>query len=211
MSDMGVKDGGLAECANMMLSDGELVPIVPPKRIQDLPADISYELLFVHKSQGFTGSHYIALYSNSIYYLSNEFTVNLLGTGGVLDLGEEIKDIKSVGNTLVVATNLRMRYFLWKVSTEYPSGAYSYLGSNIPSIDVQVNTVRENNNNYETLSINLPTIVENEYGCTTGMAKELIDRAVHLAEDSDILYPGEYGYSSQEIDLCFIICFSRLN
>ena len=201
MSDMGVKDGGLAECANMMLSDGELVPIVPPKRIQDLPADISYELLFVHKSQGFTGSHYIALYSNSIYYLSNEFTVNLLGTGGVLDLGEEIKDIKSVGNTLVVATNLRMRYFLWKVSTEYPSGAYSYLGSNIPSIDVQVNTVRENNNNYETLSINLPTIVENEYGCTTGMAKELIDRAVHLAEDSDILYPGEYGYSSQEIEV----------
>ena len=197
MSDMGVKDGGLAECANMMLSDGELVPIMPPKRITDLPDDISYELLFIHKSPGFAGSHYIALYNNSVYYISNEFAVNMLGTGGELDTGEEISDVKSIGNTLIVATNLRMRYFLWKVSTEYPSGAYSYLGSNLPSIDVQIETERESGS-YETLSLDLVQIVRDEYGCSQDLAKFALAASIEFSSNTDLLYPGETGYVAKD-------------
>ena len=137
MSDMGVADGGLAECANLMLDHDEIAPIVPPKKITALPDNLSYDLLFIHKSPGFDGEHYICLYNNSIYYLTAAAAVNMLGTNGALDSGEVVKDVKAVGNTVIATTTSRMRYFLWTTST-VATGAYKYLGSNIPSLEVKV-------------------------------------------------------------------------
>lgn len=206
MSDMGVADGGLAECANMFLDRGELAPIVPPKVITDLPTNISYDLLYIHKSPGFTGAHYIALYSGSIYYVGDDFAVNMLGTGGALDNGETINDIKGVGNTLIVATSTRMRYFLWTTNT-VSSGAYKYLGSKIPSIDIKASTeyidpVPRRPEANPTVTANIVEIVAGSLGVTNDKAKVILATCFEEANHQRITYPDEEDYS--KIKACYI-------
>lgn len=203
MSDIGVADGGLAECANMFLDRGELAPIVPPKVITDLPSSISYDLLYIHKSPGFTGPHYIALYSGSIYYVGDDFAVNMLGENGALDTGETVNDVKAVGNTLVVATSARMRYFLW-TTTAVIAGAYKYLGSNIPSIDVKTTTTFDTSRrNQPTFSLDMRQPIGAELTLNSDQcicALSTVNGLIGLA-GTTISYPGDEGYVGHEIPL----------
>lgn len=217
MSDMGVADGGLAECANLMLDHDEIAPIVPPKKITALPDNLSYDLLFIHKSPGFDGEHYICLYNNSIYYLTAAAAVNMLGTNGALDSGEVVKDVKAVGNTVIATTNSRMRYFLWTTST-VATGAYKYLGSNIPSLEVKVSesydsftgsgttsytnprtgdTTTTIGNPNTSISI-VPSIAE-QLGISEGDALLLFESFLNIMNGRTILYPGDDGYSAVDI------------
>lgn len=196
MSDQGVADGGLAECANLILDNGELAPIVPPKVITSLPTGISYDLLFIHKSPGFTGQHAIALYDGSIYYVTNSSLVNMLGSGGSLDEGETIKDIKAVGNTVIVSTSSRLRYFLWKsINGNF---GYSYLGSNIPSLDVKATVTYEST--APTVTCSALDSVSSYLDVSESKAGELIGSFVDTMGGDTIVYPGEPGYSSVRIN-----------
>lgn len=129
-SDRLTEDGGVAESLNVQLDTSEIAPALAPEDVStklNLPPDLQTEKLFVHKT---------ANYENVIFAeYSDDDRVNLnigvISNGKrkiflTLDDYEQINDITSLGNTLIVLTNQATRYVLWR-DNEYIS-----LGTEIP-------------------------------------------------------------------------------
>ena len=122
-------DGFCAESLNVQLDMGEVAPVLKPTPVNGAdgnPLSIDGDILFIHKGNG---------YENVIYRDDDELNyVATISTGGDAsgtlydDLveGEEINDITSIGNTIVMSTSENMYYFLWK------NGEYRFLGNQIP-------------------------------------------------------------------------------
>lgn len=120
-------DGMCAESLNVQLDMGEIAPAIKPRTLCDssgAQVNVSGDILFIHKGAG---------YENLIYRdgIALRFTPVICDAVAELvydNLGpdEEILDIKSVGNTVIVATSQDMYYILWR------DGAYRFLGNQIP-------------------------------------------------------------------------------
>ncbi len=120
MADNSVTDGGVAESVNIIVDNEELGPIIAPKVVTSLPQDIKYDLLYIHSTSNY--KNFIALYDGQLCRV----LAGSVSDFYTLQANETINSIKAIGNTLVVATNQRMFYVLYK------DGQYKYLGEQIP-------------------------------------------------------------------------------
>ena len=149
-SDRMTKDGGCAESLNLVLDDSESVPASRPEDITaacGLPEDISgWEVVYIHKTQSYT--NYIILRERSLGVWEKERVPTYPEMGGdvvyvemwkfssfvSLQENEILNDIESIGNTLIVSTDRRMYYVLWK------DDSYKFLGNQIPSPPIKFTT-----------------------------------------------------------------------
>lgn len=125
-SDRLTNDGGCAESLNVQLDNTELAPSFYPDDVtikRGLPADLEAEKIFIHKTANY--ENYIVVQSDRVVAYTPDIEDEEPLT--VLDLaeGEEVNDITSVGNTIVVATSFNLYYSLFE------NYAYSYLGNKI--------------------------------------------------------------------------------
>lgn len=123
-SDLLSDDTELAESNGFIYRDGEMKPVQGAKSVTSIP----FKLRYVHKS---------ADYKNLIAYNENEKELkcyNFKGEGfGKFDIQtfsmEDVMDVNSVGNTLVIATSEGLHYLLFKGSK------YIDLGTELPKPD----------------------------------------------------------------------------
>ncbi len=139
-SDRMTSDGGCAESLNVHLVDSETAPVLAPEDITDMygpnaAKGLAGPALYIHKGLS---------YNNLVFLDNPSRTVMAYKKGGTgkeaamklytLQSGEEINTITSVGNTVVICTNQRMEYVLFK------DGAYKDLGDRIPVPMVEFRT-----------------------------------------------------------------------
>ena len=131
-SDRLSEDGGLSESLNMYLDTAESAPAFVPEDVTEklrLPADLEAERIFIHKTANY--ENYIVVQDNSVYaYIWGQKSLVLTLNGS-----ETINDTTSVGNTLVISTNKRLLYMLYKNSS------YTYLGEDVPRPVIEFRTV----------------------------------------------------------------------
>ena len=121
-SDRMNADGGCAESLNVHLEEGELAPTLAPKVMTGL-CDLGDEpdkYIFIHKWGSY--EHTIGIDGQVVRWYKGGVPPAILTLG----TGETLSDIKSVGNTLIVASSAKMYYALWTGTT------YKYLGNQIP-------------------------------------------------------------------------------
>lgn len=131
-SDRLTSDGGCSESLNVCLDNEELAPVTLPKNITDriTSEEIApdFDIVFLHK----VGAH-------EKYFLANEEIVGYYDDIDFVTLfqldGAAIKDVTSVGNTIIFATSKGMRFVLYK------DGSYKYLGDRIPEPKINVKTI----------------------------------------------------------------------
>jgi hypothetical protein len=137
-SDMISEDGELMESVGFVYRNGEMVPIQKPVCITgDNP--VEGKLVYCHKQ---------ADYRNLVTYIEDEksgsYTLKLypgFKSGNVADrlvqtveLGAKLLDVKSIGNTLVCATDKGLHYILCK------GKSYKDLGTELPIPKVEFYT-----------------------------------------------------------------------
>lgn len=121
-SDRTTEDGGVAESLNTYLDAGEVAPVLEPKDITSdlgIPDIKDVEKVFIHKT--LTRENYIIISSTDVGYYEDGQFVSIFPLNG-----EQFMDIASVGNSLIVVTDMRMHFAL------FYEGRYKYLGTEIP-------------------------------------------------------------------------------
>ena len=138
-SDLLCDDNSLLECDGFISKDGSLVPIQKPIKI----GNISEKIMYVHKNAGYEN---IIAWNGSILYWyivdSKDSIILPEGTNELSDIsGDEVYDVNSVANTLVVATSSGILYFLFK------NGKYVEIGTDLPEPEFvpYMNDVPEDN------------------------------------------------------------------
>lgn len=125
-SDRLTEDGGLSESLNMYLDSAESAPVLVPKDVTSdlgLPSSLQAKELFIHKT----------IYGDNVIAVDNSSKVLFDGSILLSNVGE-VKDITSLGNTLVIATTENVYYFLYRHSSK----SYTTLGNTIPFPTVEI-------------------------------------------------------------------------
>lgn len=129
-SDRASADGGCAESLNVHIEEQETAPTLPAKDItNDYCSNASSFMdgpaLFIHKGPDY--ENLLFVHSGAIVALpKSEQAAQSVMPVYTLKTNEEVLDITNVGNTLMICTNQRMEYVLYK------QGAYKDLGDQIP-------------------------------------------------------------------------------
>lgn len=120
-SDYECQDGDLAMSMNLVLDNGALSPVCPPKKILAFTSPHE-RVVLIHSVPG--QKNYIILRKGeedifSIWWMEKQEPSSdpgLRDTGSAQKIGDYVgyKDMVIVGNTLVVATDEGIRYALWK-------------------------------------------------------------------------------------------------
>ena len=132
-SDRMVEDGGVSESLNMYLDSAESAPLLMPKPADlGLPEDLEAERIFLHKTANY--EHYIVANTRGVVAYVEGKEQELLS----FKEGEDLLDLNSLGNVLVLATSSSVHYILWK------GEAYSYIGNKIPTPVVRFETEHNN-------------------------------------------------------------------
>lgn len=129
-------DGELSECVNLIPKNGEMINIQPPHEI-GMTLNIGEELIYVHKSPKYT--NYIVKKTATVsphkyqllYYNGEE-------ENQITYIDSEIKEITSIGNTLIILTEEGMQYILYKNDT------YKDIGRKIPDIELAFSLKKDN-------------------------------------------------------------------
>ena len=133
-SDLLSEDNTLLECDGFIYKDGSMVPIQKPV---DITGGVPLEgkLVYVHKLADYRnlityieGKNQLVCYIN---FKNGETAERLTQT---IDLGAKLLDVKSVGNTLVCATDKGLHYILCK------GHRYNDLGTELPIPKVEFYT-----------------------------------------------------------------------
>lgn len=138
-SDRMAADGGVAESLNVYLDTDETAPVLKPEDITaslGIPDVKGVEKVFIHKTN--SAENYIVFVRDDDYCLSVRHYVD--GKPNEIVLLERdgaVRDVASVGNTLIIAGSECMHYAL------YAEGKYKYLGTKIPEprIEFRCNSV----------------------------------------------------------------------
>jgi len=154
-SDRQSADGGCAESLNVHIDQYETAPTLPAVDIstdvypQTFPSgETRYPVVFIHKMNKVT--NYIAYDATTRYFRAYGSTlsqtvsgvsepyggINYMG-GARLSVGESLGYISSVGNTLIVFSNLHPYYFLFRGS------GYIFLGTEIPKPIMEIGTLND--------------------------------------------------------------------
>ena len=135
-SDRMTEDGGCAESLNAYIDNEEVAPVIVPKDITDsvqMPENTNVVSMFIHNTASKKNYIWIAKTGDEPYHiLAIHPETNKPRVIVSLELDEEISDITSIGNTLIVATNKKPYYLLYKSDT------YHNLGNGIalPSLNI---------------------------------------------------------------------------
>lgn len=121
-SDLLCDDNSLLECDGFVSKDGSLMPVQKPKLMTSIP----YKLKYVHKGADYKNLIAYDEANGKLYcYLCSEHSV-----GDIKNIQSfvvsSLYDVKSVGNTLVCATDEGLHYLFFKGST------YKNLGTELP-------------------------------------------------------------------------------
>lgn len=119
-------DGDAAFLLNIVPEDGALKPVLPPKTVMELQANM--RIVYIHKSSAYKNYIIHDTERNKLVWTSNgkEFT-------DLYDLDtKELHKVIGVGNTLIALTSIGMLYFLWKSDTS----GYHLLGNDIPELSL---------------------------------------------------------------------------
>lgn len=126
-SDRMTEDGGVAESLNVQLNDSEIAPSFAAEEVTaslGLPGNLKADRVFIHKTANY--KNYIVVQSNEVLaYTPDVDDKEPITVLGLVD-GEEVNDIASVGNTLILTTSKDLYYVLYKYK------AYTLLGNVIP-------------------------------------------------------------------------------
>lgn len=121
-------DGELSECVNLIPKNGELVNIQPPKEL-GLTLYEGEILLYVHKSPKYT-NYIVKKEVNDPPHKYQLLYYNGEEESPITYIDSEIRDIVSIGNTLILLTEEGIQYIIYK------NGIYKYIGSKIPDIEL---------------------------------------------------------------------------
>lgn len=133
-SDRMTEDGGCAESLNVTLTNEELAPTLAPRNVTSVvvgsgaASNATDKYVYVHQVAG--EENYIAMTSGGAFYVYIQGNRTQI-EGLSLSSGETFNSITSIGNTLIISTNLNMHYVLYK------NGSYLYLGTKIPEPQVK--------------------------------------------------------------------------
>lgn len=129
-SDKMTEDGGCAESLNAYIDNEEVAPVVVPKDITDsvqMPEDTNVVSMFIHNTSNKKNYIWIAKTGDEPYHiLAIHPETNKPRAIVTLDNNEELNDIASVGNTLIVSGSNKVYYILFK------DNQYSFIGNYIP-------------------------------------------------------------------------------
>lgn len=130
-SDRMTEDGGCAESLNVSLDHSELAPSFIPEDVTNslgLPDDLHADKVFVHK----TANYENAITIEDGILKSFDKKGSLIST---FPIKGKVNDVVSLGNTLLVLTDVSTNYILFK------GGQYVNLGTDIPfpKLHVQAN------------------------------------------------------------------------
>ena len=139
-SDRMTADGGCSESLNVQLEDTEIAPVLLPEDITSRYGDTAAAglpgpALFIHKGRSYNNLVFLDLSSDTIKaYTEDDENAAMLVYA--LQSYEQVKNVTSVGNTLVITTNQRTEYVLFK------EGEYIDKGDQIPIPAVEFVTKR---------------------------------------------------------------------
>ena len=126
-----VVDGDLSTALGVVSEDGSLKPMLEPKVIMTFSKP-SQKVVYLHDTTAF---HYYIVHdteTGDVYYVEKEQSgkqvLNLIHKFGTTKLCS----FSSIGNVLIVITENRMHYFLWKSK----SGGYLSLGTHMPECPI---------------------------------------------------------------------------
>ena len=129
--------GQLAAALNIINDDGAMRPIAPPTTVMQL--DAGQRVAHVHKTADYT--HFIVTTDDGgINWCGYPATAGgkpaLTAIATLSELEDnptEIRQVNSIGNTLVVLTDAGVQYFLWREA----DNAYKYLGNRMPEVRLE--------------------------------------------------------------------------
>lgn len=135
-SDYDAPDGDLALALNFCPDTAALIPLSQPYEFkgQSDGALSAKEARYIHRTSQFT--HFIIVTDdNRLAFIDAKiqdgvFTINSRQLFDDTTVYPEIKDINSIGNTLIVTTGTDLYYFLWKDDN------YISLGTHVPEVNL---------------------------------------------------------------------------
>lgn len=180
-SDFLSEDNELVESKNIIYRDGEMKPIQKPVIVGAVAAD--QKMMFVHKMSDYEN---IITYdeSSAIYWYKRNSDGSISNKCTGFNVGN-VYDINAVGNTLIVATNKGLHYFLWK------NNAYKDLGTELPTPEFQPWFTLDN----KLLTGRTPAQL---YGCTSC---NKTDYKVTVSNGKPTIYKAENGFDYYKISL----------
>ena len=128
-SDFENAEGDLALSLGVVLEDGALKPILPPKELLKLEG--SQRILYIHSV---SGNKNLIIYDDSDYSLTWR-DKDGSGSSGNIGTFYNVTHIDAIGNTLLVFTRNATNYVLWK------NNAYEVLGDHLPDLDISFGLV----------------------------------------------------------------------
>lgn len=133
-SDFICDDGELAECINLEVKNQEIVPAEMPLKLP-FSMNSGEKLLCIHSVPGSERKNYIhSRWTEGHYVLGAFYVENDVRLNYSLEVHmNEIKNVVTLGNTLVVYTEFDAYYILFNGET------YKYLGNVLPDINISFN------------------------------------------------------------------------
>lgn len=125
-SDLDCPDGDLSISHNIINQNGAMRPIVMPDA--EFTMGSGEILLHIHSGSGYKNYIYIKDRSLKAFHIMDGTRIDIAFSYN-LENGEEISQIQTFGNTLVILSNLGVKYVLYKNSV------YVYLGDKIPELE----------------------------------------------------------------------------
>lgn len=127
-------DGQLESCVGLEMHEGALRPAVLQGSEYKLSGGVSgYVLKTLHTTSQY--SHFILLSADSKTVSWADASEKTLTVRGIISPGFEIKEVKCVGNTLVILAENGLHYCLFK------DGLYKYLGQKPPETVIQFHLI----------------------------------------------------------------------
>lgn len=128
-SERTAPQGALSKAEGLQVDKGG-IKAIPPFRHLHSPVVGGKQMKLVHKMRGRT--NYILSDGAALYWVDKLSDIpNAEAHKKITNIAEaQLSDIKSIGNTLILATEEGLHYYLFK------QGAYNSLGRDIPKIDI---------------------------------------------------------------------------
>lgn len=126
---------------NVSLDHSELAPSFIPEDVtkkHGLPSNLQSDLVFVHKTSYY--ENYITQEGRYVYAYTNIGKKYIV----LLAIQEEIQDIDSIGNIVIITTGKSVYYALWK------NDAYKYIGNSLPVPSIRFDVIGNDDENFET-------------------------------------------------------------
>ncbi len=131
-SDLDCPDGDLSLSHNLISQNGAIRPVVLPD--EEFTMGEGEKLVYIHSTSGY--KNYLYLSDGTLKAFKIEEGVRSdYDFAYTLGVGEAIRQIQSLGNTLMLMTNTSIRYVLYKGNN------YKYLGDKMPELEMNFGLV----------------------------------------------------------------------